>query len=318
MNIKILGTGRKLPERVVTNDELAALIDTNDEWITSKTGIKTRHVCTTETLADLAEGAAREAIEKSGLTISDVDIVICGTVSSDYITPALACVVSQRLGIERPAFDVNGACSGFIYMLDVADAYISAGKAKNILLVAAEMLSRHTDWTDRATCVLFGDGAGACVVSAGNALKYIRVNADGNADPLYAKAGTGNNPFAPEPLTQTFIRMEGQKVFKFAVKTIEDEIERALAALGLDAGNVDYFLLHQANLRIIDAARSRLGQPAEKFPTNISKYGNMSSASIIILLDEMLEESKIKPGDTLMFVAFGAGMTSGACVLEWG
>jgi len=319
MGLKIIGTGRKLPGRIVSNDELANLIETDDEWITSKTGIKSRRVCTNESINDLAAEAGNIAIKRSGLKPSEIDLVIGTTVSGDYVTPTLSCDILQKIGANCPAFDINAACSGFIYALDIAKAYINSGSAKNILIVSAEMMSRMINWTDRNTCILFGDGAGACVVtkSPGNTVKYTKLTADGTTEPLYQRAGTGNSPFVSKKLEHGFVQMQGQDVFKFAVKTIGDEIQEALEKLDIAAESVDYFILHQANKRIIDGISKRLKQPTEKFPINIDKYGNMSSASIPVLLDEMICDNKIKPGDTLVFAGFGAGLTTGTCVIVW-
>ena len=317
MGFKIIGTGKKLPERVVSNNELAEFIDTSDEWITSKTGIKTRRICTNESASDLAAEASRIAIEKSGLEAADIDMIIGATISGSFVTPALSCSIMQKIGLKCPAFDVNAACSGFVYALDVAKAYLSSGNINNILIVCAEMMSGIVNWNDRNTCILFGDGAGACVVTKGSADKYMNLGADGSIGPLYLKTGTGNNPFRSSKIEQGFLQMQGQDVYKFAVKTVDEEIQLALDKLRMSAEDVDHFILHQANKRIIDGIRRRLRQPAGKFPVNIDKYGNMSAASIPVLLDEMLCDNKIKPGDTIVFVGFGAGLTTGTCVMTW-
>jgi len=317
MGIKIISTGNKLPKHVVYNNELAAFLDTSDEWIASKTGILSRNICTDESLTDLAVEAANIALTKAGLLPEDIDMFICPTISGDYSMPSMACCILERLGVKRPAFDINAACSGFIYSLDVADSFIRAGKAKYILIIAAEMMSRVVDWQDRSTCILFGDGACACVVTAGDSLKYIRTIADAQIAPLYTQAGRGSSPFLKINEPSPFLQMQGQQVYKFAVKTIESEIHFALDALNMQANDVDYFILHQANTRIIDGARSRLKLPPEKFPMNIQKYGNMSAASVPILLNEMLEEERIKKGDTILMMGFGAGMTAGTAVMVW-
>ncbi|MCL2456240.1 MAG: ketoacyl-ACP synthase III [Defluviitaleaceae bacterium] len=313
--MKIIGTGKKLPSRSVSNDELAAMVDTSDEWIFSRTGIKNRFVCTNENLTDLAESAARIALEKARLSPQKIELIICPTIAGDFSFPSLACCVAQRLGINCPAFDINAACSGFIYALEIAESLIS--KYKNILIVGADMMSRLIDWNDRATCVLFGDGAGACVVTQGNALKYIRNNAEPNREMLFAKSHAGNNPFSREKNENGFTVMQGQDVYKFAVKAVGEEINFALEKLNLRADEINFFLLHQANSRIIDGIRARLKQPQEKFPMNIEKYANTTAATIPILLDEMLDEKKIKTGDKIICVGFGAGMTTGTCVFEW-
>lgn len=317
MGLRIIGTGRGLPRHVVTNQMLAGLVDTSDEWITTRTGIKSRYVCTDETLTDLSAEAAKNALAKAGTDISDIDLVLCSTIGGDYVTPSLSCAVSERLGASCPAFDINAACSGFLYALETADTFLSAGKAKKILVVCAEQMSRHADWTDRKTCVLFGDGAGACVVMGGDALRYIHLTASGNDKILHLLSGTGNSPFIKEKREYGYLHMDGQEVFKFAVGMAEKELSRALDKLGLGADQIDYFLIHQANKRIIDAIRTRTGQPEHKFPVNIDRYGNMSSATIPVLLDECLEAGRIKTGDVLFLTAFGAGLTTGTCVMVW-
>ncbi|MDR3238570.1 MAG: ketoacyl-ACP synthase III [Clostridiales bacterium] len=316
--MKILGTGAGLPARRVYNSELAAFLDTSDEWIVSHTGIQTRYVCVEESLTDLAEAAGRQALRNAGWTAKDMDLLIAATISGDYITPSLACRVAERLGAVCPAFDVNAACSGFIYALEAADAFMAAGKAENILILACEEMSKHVDWTDRSICPLFGDGAGAVAVSCGGALRYMHLTAAGNTAPLKMRAPRGNSPFQPDvPQEDKFIRMSGQEVFKFAVQSIEKEVGLALAALSLAPEDVHLYLLHQANLRIIESARQKLKLSADKFPTNIERHGNMSSAAIPILLNEMLEAGKVAEGDILLMSAFGAGMTTGTCVWYW-
>ncbi len=316
MSLRILSTGTAVPENLITNDRLAQLMDTSDEWISTRTGIHSRFIATDEDLTTLCERAARTALERAGMLPSDIDLIICSTISGDYMFPSLACSVSERFSLSCPAFDLNAACSGFIYALDVADGYLSSGKAKNILIICGEMLSRMVDWTDRSTCVLFGDGAAACIVTAGSAVRYLRLTASGNTKMLTMSVGNGNSPFKPK-LDQGFLKMQGQDVFKFAVTMIEQETEAALTALGMKPSDIDLYMLHQANKRIIDAARNRLGQPEEKFPVNINRYGNISSVSIPILLDEMLAEGKIMKGSKLLLAAFGAGMTTGTCMMIW-
>lgn len=316
MNLKIISTGISVPDNLVTNDQLSQLMDTSDEWISTRTGIRSRFIANKEDISKLCTKAAETAIERAGITLKDINLVICSTTSGDYIFPSLACCVSERLGLSCPAFDLNAACSGFIYALDVAECYLSTGKAQNILLICGEMMSRMVDWNDRSTCVLFGDGAAACVVTAGDAVKYLKLTAQGNTKMLYMSVGNGNSPFRPK-LDPGYLHMQGQDVFKFAVSMIVQETEAALSALGMQPGDIDLYLLHQANKRIIDMARNRLGQPEEKFPLNITRYGNISSVSIPILLDELLTVGKIKKGSRLLLSAFGAGMTTGTCVMIW-
>lgn len=316
MSLKIIGTGRAVPKKIVSNDELSKFVDTNDEWISTRTGIRSRHVCTDESMTDLCEKAAKGAIVKASLKCDEIDYIICTTISGDYVTPSLACTVAQRLGINCPAFDINAACSGFIYALNVADGFLSINKAKNILIISAEMMSKHVDWNDRATCVLFGDGAGACVATQGNALKYINLTARGDVEILNLPSGSGNSPFSDKK-ELGYLNMKGQDVFKFAVSMIDSQTKTALKDLNISADEIDYFVLHQANKRIIDFARTKLKQPEEKFPINIERYGNISSASIPIMLDEMIEEGKIEKGTKLLFSAFGGGLTTGTCVMIW-
>lgn len=316
MSLKIIGTGRALPEFELDNHALSELVDTNDEWIRSRTGIESRRICKEESLTDLAALAGARALAKAGLDAGDLDRIICATIAGDYLTPSLACAVSRRLGASCPAFDLNAACSGFLFALDAATAFLDAGRAKNILIISAEQMSKHADWTDRATCVLFGDGAGACVVTRGEALEYLSLMSTGDVDLLNLPCGSGNSPFQPKR-AHGYLHMQGQEVFKFAVSAIDSGVKAAMDALGLTPDQIDLYLLHQANKRIIDYARAKLKQPEEKFPTNIARYGNMSSATIPILMDELVESGQIGPGDRLLLSAFGAGLTAGIGVITW-
>ena len=315
--IKILGMGKGIPEKCVTNDEIASFLDTDNEWIVTRTGIQTRYICSNESLTDLSAAASKQAIEKSGLSVNDIDLVICATMVGDYNTPSLACALAERLGTNCPAFDINAACTGFVYAIDVASNYIGMGKAKNILITCAEKMSTQMDWNDRNTCILFGDGSAACVVTAGNALKYISLSAIADTTILKIPNDTGNSPFIAQKKDKGYLYMQGQEVFKFAVNIVGADVKQALEATCMTPDEIDFYLLHQANKRIVDSARTRLKQPAEKFPINIGKYGNLSSVSIPLLLCEMLEEEKIKPGDKLLVSAFGAGLTAGCCILAW-
>jgi 3-oxoacyl-[acyl-carrier-protein] synthase-3 len=317
--MKITGLGKGIPERCVTNGDIAQFLNTSDEWILSRTGIQTRYVCTTETLTDLAVTAADEAIKNAGLTSADIDLIICTTIGSDYITPSLACCVAERLGIRRPAFDLNAACTGFIYALEVADGFISSGKAEKILIVSAECMSAKLDWNDRNTCVLFGDGAAGCVVTSGNAVKYINLStaAAPNSAVLNIPNNTGNSPFMKKQKDAGYLHMNGQEVFKFVVNVVEAEMKLMLEKTGLTPAQIDWFLLHQANKRIIDFTQTKLKQPPEKFPCNIQRYGNLSAVSVLLLLFETVESGQIKKGDTVMLCAFGAGLTAGTCVIKW-
>ena len=317
MGLKIIGTGSMLPKKLVTNDELSAIVDTSDDWIAARTGIKSRYICTTENLTDLAEGAARAALEKTKFTAKDIEMIICPTLGGDFVFPSLACCLAERLGVKCPAVDINAACSGFVYGLEMAEGLLATGRYENILIVSADIMSRLLDWSDRATCVLFGDGAGACMVTTGNAIKYLRTTTDPKTGMLYAKAKNKNNPFVIHLPENEYVHMQGQDVYEFAVRAVTKEILTALSAINMDASNVRYFILHQANNRIIDAVRMRIKQPSEKFPVNIDRCANTTAATIPILLDEMAVSQKIKAGDVLVMVGFGAGMTTGTCIMIW-
>ena len=317
MSLKIIGAGKGIPVKSVSNDDIAAFLDTSDEWIVSRTGIKSRYVCTGESLTDLSAAAAAQALENAGLTAENMDMIICSTLAGDFITPSLACCVSERIGAKCPAFDINAACAGFIYALEIASSFFASGRAENILIVCSEMMSKHIDWNDRNTCVLFGDGSAACVVTKGSALKYINLSASADTSILNLPAAAGNSPFDGVKEDRGSLHMNGQEVFKFAVNTVESEMKRAMSALAMSPDQIDWFILHQANRRIIDFARTKLRRDEKKFPVNIGRYGNISSASIPLLLFEMLEDNRLKTGDTLFMSAFGAGMTSGSCVIVW-
>lgn len=317
MNFQILGTGSSHPSRSVTNDELASLVETSDEWIRTRTGIRSRYVSTGETLSDLTAEAAQRALENAGVKASELDLIICSTIRGDYITPSQACVIQQRIGASCPAFDINAACSGFIYALDVAAGYFARGRAKKILIVSAEMMSKLVDWKDRATCVLFGDGAGAVVLGEGDSLLSIRLSAVGNADPLYAPNVDGNSPFCDCPHKEPYLYMNGQEVYKFAVSAMYNDVVDVVAQAGLTLEDITYVLPHQANIRIVETGRKKLGLPVEKVLTNIDTHGNISSACIPTLMDEKNRCHTFQKGDILVLCAFGGGFTTGACVLKW-
>jgi len=309
--------GKAIPEKCISNDNLAKFLKTDDEWITARTGIKTRYICTHESLVDLSSAASMRALEKAGLLPGDIDLIICATLGGDYRTPAHACVVAEKIGAKCASFDINAACTGFVYALDIASCYLQTGKATNILIVCAEMMSTHVDWTDRSTCIIFGDGASACTVTKGDALKYISLSAIPESTILKLPIDSGNNPFIENAIPKSYLYMQGQDVFKFAVRIVGVDINKALETLNLTSDQIDYYILHQANKRIIDSIRIKLKQPEEKFPININKYGNISSVSVPLVMCEMLDEGKIKKGDTLFLSAFGAGLTAGCCVLVW-
>jgi 3-oxoacyl-[acyl-carrier-protein] synthase-3 len=322
MDFTIAGTGRCLPAFSVGNDDFTKIVDTNDEWITTRTGIrKRRFIRGEECLRGLAAEASRRALEDAGLSAGDLDLILCATVQGEDVSPSLACVVQGDLGAGCPAYDLNAGCSGFLYAVSAAAAYFRAGMVRHILIVCAEQLSRFIDWKDRSTCVLFGDGAGAAVLSRGNSLLAVRTGARGDRENLGISDESEREPFGPFHLgiknENSLIHMNGKEIFKFAVSIVQREIEEVTRDAGIHPGEVDHFLLHQANGRIIDSARTRLHLPEEKFPVNCAEYGNTSSASIPILLDEMNRGRRLKKGDILLLCAFGAGLTWGSCVIRW-
>ncbi len=319
--MKILATGSALPKRVVSNDELAGLMDTSDEWIRTRTGIGTRHIATNETTTSLAVEAAKKAFKESKVSIDELDLIICATVSSDYIYPTLACEVQAALGAKNAtAFDIGAGCSGFLFALATADAYFKTGRYKNALIMGAETLSKMMDWSDRSTCVLFGDGAGAAVLSAeGNQLLSMVQGSDGAGGmALKCKNRSVSNLFhqvAAEYYSYT--EMNGSEVYKFAVRTVPNAVSEALEQADVGVDDVRFFLLHQANIRIIESVAKRLGQPREKFPTNLQECGNISAASVPTLLDQVNKDGMLHKGDKIVLAGFGAGLTWGACVIEW-
>ena len=319
MSLTIVGTGYAVPAHIVRNDDLAQIVDTSDAWVRTRTGIQTRRLLGARTLADLACEAAQAALADAHLGAQDIDLILCTTICADTITPGLCTHVQHRIGAHCPGLDLNAACAGFVYALDVAQAYLLSGKAQRILIVSAEALSRFTDWTDRTTCVLFGDGAGAAVVQPGADLLDIRLLSEPHIDWLYANSPMGNSPFFGQPNgnDDTYIHMNGQEVYKYAVRTVAQQARDCLNAAGVTPDQVDLYVLHQANRRILDAVRTRLGQPAEKFPDSIHCYGNTSSASLPILLSQLCREGRVSDGMLLFLSAFGAGMTAGSCLLRW-
>lgn len=312
-----MGVGSALPEHVVTNDMLSGFLDTSDEWITTRTGIKERRVVTTETLAELSATAAKRALAMAGIEAAQLSYILCATTSADYAIPSLACQVQQMLGASCPAMDVNAACTGFLYALDMADALFARDPNARVLVIGAEAMSRLVDWNDRSTAVLFGDGAGALVLGLGSDLKSMLVTAVGDPDPLYARHADGNSPYAVKR-ERAPLRMDGHAVYRFAVPTIVRDVSAAIARAGMTEDDIDAVLLHQANLRIVDAAAQRLNIPRDKFKTNIQSRGNTSAASIPILMDELHREGHLPQGSVLALAAFGGGLTTGACVLAWG
>jgi len=318
----VIGTGSYLPERLLTNDDMTKIVDTSDEWIVQRTGIRERHIAAEgETTGDLAYHAAVRAIEAAGIEAGDIDLVILATATPDNTFPATATKVQARLGITHgAAFDVHAVCSGFLYALTTADSLMKAGVAKRALVIGAETFSRILDWTDRTTCVLFGDGAGAVVIEAREAtggpgergVITARLRSDGrHCDKLYVDGGPSS--------TQTVghLRMEGREVYKFAVSAISDVIEEAFAQSGESAETIDWFVPHQANRRIIESSAKKLGIDAEKTVLTVDRHGNTSAASIPLAIDTAVRDGRIKQGDLVLLEAMGGGFTWGAVLVRW-
>lgn len=316
MSFTILGTGSALPAKTVTNDDMAKLVETSDEWIRTRTGIRERHVITDESVTEITFTAAQRALEMSGVSPQELDYIICPTVGGDWISPSLACMIQERLGATCPAVDVNAACSGFLYGFDYADGIFARKRAKYVLVAAAEGLSRLLNWKDRSTCVLFGDGAGAAVLGEGDSLRYLHLTAKGSLA-LHVPHAPGESPFETNEQPPHGLVMDGREIYRFAVSTITAELRRASEETGIPFEKVDHVLLHQANQRIMDAASKKLHLPPEKVPSSIARTANTSAASVPILLDQEARLGHLHRGDILMLCAFGAGLTSGTAVLEW-
>lgn len=324
---KVIGTGHYVPERVVTNDEMAKIVDTNDEWIQTRTGIKTRHLIENNEMgtSQMAEFAARRALESAGLTPDDLDMIVLGTVTPDHQVPAASCELQNRLGIKKniPSFDLSAACAGSIFALSVAERFIAGGGYQRILVVGAETMSSIVNWKDRNTCVLFGDGAGAAILEAGEpdgpGIMDVILKTDGGMwDVLYIPQGGSAEPLTQEGLqeNQHKIIMKGSETFRHAVRSLTQTIKEVLERNGLSAEDVSHVVAHQANMRIIEAVSSRLKVPMEKWVTNIQDYGNTSSASALIALDTARRSGNVKPGQIMVFAAIGAGFSWGAGVLR--
>lgn len=321
MGTRIIGTGSYLPETVVTNDDLAQIMDTSDEWISSRTGIRERHLAKEETTAVMSAEAAKRAMENAGVTAQEIDLIIVGTVSADHVTPACACEVQAMVGaVNAVAFDINAACSGFMFALSIAHVYLQSGIYKTALIIGAETLSKIMDWSDRSTCVLFGDGAGAAVVRVDerNGLLACDQGSDGARGGVLACANrSNNNPLVETSKELEYVHMDGQEVYKFAVTAVPASLHKTIEAAGLTVEDIDYFALHQANIRIIQAVAKRLKVSEDKFPISLDHCGNISAASVPILLDEMNRKGLLKPGMKIALSGFGGGLTWASAVIEW-
>ncbi len=319
---RIAGTGSYLPPKVLTNDDLAKIVDTSDEWIAARTGIRERHVVVEgETTSELAYHAATRALEAAGIAAEDLDLIVVGTTTPDLIFPSTACLLQHKLGANGcPAFDVNAACTGFVYALTVADKFIRSGAAKTVLVVGAETLTRMLDWSDRSTCVLFGDGAGAVVLKADTETGILstHMHADGGKKELLWNPVGVSVGFKPEEHNAGVkVLMTGNEVFKHAVKALDSVVEETLEANGLDRHDIDWLIPHQANLRIIEATAKRLDMPMDRVVVTVDKHGNTSSASVPMALDEAVRSGRVQRGQLVLLEAFGGGFTWGSALLRY-
>jgi 3-oxoacyl-[acyl-carrier-protein] synthase-3 len=315
---RILGTGSYLPARILTNADLEKLIDTNDQWIVDRTGIRERHIAAEgEFTSDLATQAARAALDVAGLAIDDIDLLLVATTTPDLVFPSTACIVQSKLGMTngRPAFDLQAVCSGFVYALSVADQFIKTGAAKHVLVIGAETLSRITDWNDRGNCILWGDGAGAVVLgaSAEPGIIATHLHADGRHKELL-RTTTGPSTGMKEP---ALMRMEGNPVFKMAVNTLDRIVDETLEANGLQKSDIDWLVPHQANIRIISATAKKLGMSMDNVVTTVAGHGNTSAASVPLAFDVAVRDGRIQRGQTVLMEAFGGGFTWGSALLKY-
>jgi 3-oxoacyl-[acyl-carrier-protein] synthase-3 len=322
---RIISTGSYLPEKVLSNSEMEKMVDTSDEWITERTGIKERRIAdSTQAASDLAFEASRIALERAGLGPEDIDLIIVATITGDMPFPSTACFLQDKLGATNAAgFDINAACSGFLYSLYIADSFIKSGRHKRILVAGTEVLSKITDWDDRTTCVIFGDGAGAVIVGPSDddsGILSININSDGKMwDLIHVPGGGSRNPVSQSSIEQRmhYIKMKGNETFKVAVRTLEDIALKTLQENNMDPSSLSLLIPHQANLRIIQATADRLKMPMDKVFINLDKYGNTSAASIPIALDEALQSGRIKEGDYILLEAFGGGLTWSSALIKW-
>lgn len=325
-NARIQGLGSYLPDRVLTNADLERMVDTTDEWIISHTGIRERRIASDQqATSDLALAAGQRALEDAGVDAGSLDLVIVTTVTPDHFFPATACIVQDRIGARSAgAFDLVSGCTGFVYGLGVASQFIESGAMDHVLVISAEKLSCITDWTDRATCVLFGDGAGASLVGPGDGdhgiLAFVLESYGEHGDLLVVPAGGSRLRIDEQVLArrEDCLRMEGPELFKLAVRGIPEVSEKVIAEAGLDSSDIDWVIMHQANIRIIESAARRLSIPDDRVVINVDRYGNTSAASMAIALHEVYSQGKLRPGDHILLVGFGAGFTLGAAIVRWG
>lgn len=322
-SVKIKSTGSYTPSKVVSNDDLKSIVETSDEWITTRTGIKSRRISTGENTSEIAAKAALEAIKEANLSSLDIDLLIVATTSPDSFTPSTACIVQDIIGAKNAvAFDLSAACSGFIFALNTAAKFLKCGEGKRALVIGAEVLSKIMDWNDRSTCVLFGDGAGAAIIESCEEEGGILATDFGSDGTLGSNLTTGffnaKNPFINDyEENDHYIKMNGREIFKFAVKIIPNSVEKILDKANVSLDEIKYIVPHQANLRIIEAAAKRMNLPMDKFYINLDKYANTSAATIPLALDELNKSGLIEKGDKIVLVGFGGGLTWGSVLIEW-
>jgi len=318
---RIIGTGSFLPEKVLTNHDLEKMVETSDQWIVERTGIRQRHIAgEQESTCDLATIAAQRAMQSANVNASDIDLIIVATTTPDRVFPSTACLLQERLDIHNcAAFDVQAVCTGFVYALSIADKFIKTNSAKCALILGAETLSRVIDWTDRGTCVLFGDGAGAVIVTASETpgIMSSHLHADGKYKDLLTVPGGVSSNYEAYKNNQVFLEMKGSEVFKVAVKTLGAIVDETLAANNLEKKDIDWLVPHQANIRIINATAKKLRMPMEKVVTTVDMHGNTSAASIPLAFDSAVRDGRIKPGETILMEAFGGGFTWGSVLLKY-
>lgn len=323
MNIGILGTGSYVPDKILTNEDLEKMVDTNDEWITTRTGIKERRIVSeNEKTSDLAWKAAERAIEDAGIDKNEIDLIIVATITPDHVAASTAAIVQNKLGIKAAAFDLSAACTGFVYGYTTGYSFIKSGIYKKVLVIGAEVMSSIVDWTDRNTCVLFGDGAGAVVLgeveTGGHMAIHLVADGSGACDLLVPSSGSGMR-ISKDTVGNgdIYLKMNGREIFKFAVRVFPESVSNVLEQANITPDNIDLFIPHQANMRIIESIAKRFKQPMDKFFVNLQKYGNTSGATIPIALDEANKEGRLKKGDKFVATGFGGGLTYGSMLLEW-
>ncbi|MCD8368610.1 MAG: ketoacyl-ACP synthase III [Clostridiales bacterium] len=318
MSFKIVGTGSYVPEHIVTNDDLTLFLDTSDEWIRSRSGIEQRHVVTNETTSELATKAAQAALENAGADISEIDMILCASISGEYVSPSIACMVQHNLGAQCPCLDLNAACTAWIYLMDTAAAFFCKGGIRKMLVIGAESMSRILNWHERSTCVLFGDGAAAVVLEPGDNYITSVFQVQGGDDVIAIPTKKGISPWYDRQEKEPLVHMNGQETYKFAVSNFPKRIAEVVEKAGLKQSDVDWVIPHQANKRIIDGAARRMKDiPADHFCVNIQKYGNTSAASIPLVLDEWNRAGRFHRGDLIAMAAFGGGLSSAACLVRW-